>query len=296
MYQLLCLVSGVIMACVITINGSLTEWYGPYVATVIVHLVGTVVAYVGLKVTHQTSKPTEKLPLWMYLGGLFGVATTVFESVAFAWLGVTAILALSLFGQVATSLLIDGFGLFGVTKRKVSAGTLVGVLVSLCGMGYMLMGAGDMAIVAVMLSMASGICCVLNRIVNTGLSVHTSALGSSFTNHWVGLLVSIVLLYVMGDRMGVVVQVPVAPWWMYVGGICGVAMVMIWNIAGTKISAFQVTLLSFGGQVLAGVVFDLLLGKSFSKETFVGGLLVMLGVMLNMLADRKTEKECEETV
>lgn len=291
MYQLLCLVSGVIMACVITVNGSLTEWYGAYVATVIVHLVGTIVAYVALKATRQTSKPTKTLPLWMYFGGLFGVATTVFESVAFAWLGVTAILALSLFGQVVTSLFIDGFGLFGATKRKIGAGTWIGVFVSLCGMGYMLMGAGNMAFVAVILSIASGICCVLNRIVNTELSVYTSALGSSFTNHWVGLLVSLLLLYIMGDRMGVVFQMPVAPWWMFVGGICGVVMVMIWNIAGTKISAFQVTLLSFGGQVFAGIVFDLLLGKSFSKETFVGGLFVMLGVMLNMFADRKAEKE-----
>lgn len=293
MYQALCLLSGVFLAIVITTNGSLSGYYGPYISTVMIHIVGTVVAYVAMKGARQDWKPAQRIPLWMFSGGAIGILTTVFQSVAFAHIGVTPILALSLFGQTVTALIIDSFGLFHMEKRPVNKATLIGVVISMCGIGYMLMGAGDMQMFALLLAIASGVSGVTSRLANAQLSGHTSPLGSSFTNHWVGLIGSILLLLIAQPNFMGSLYVPGVPWWVYIGGAWGVAMVMLWNIAGLKVSAFQLTLLSFVGQVFAGIAFDLLLGNGFSQQTFIGGSFVVVGVLMNMIVGRKTEDKTE---
>jgi len=290
MYLFLCLLSGVLLAMVITLNGSLTEYYGPWLATVVVHIVGTLGAYLVMKAMRQPHRPTEKIPLWMYSGGAIGILTTIFQSVAFARLGVTAILALSLFGQTVTSVVIDSFGIGGMEKRRVNKATVLGVLVSMCGIGYLLLGAGNLQVYALLMSVASGVSGVLSRIANAQLAAHTSAAGSSFTNHWVGLVGSVVLLLVLQPDFVSVLRVVEVPLWVYCGGACGVVMVMLWNIAGLKVSAFRLTLLSFIGQVFAGIALDLLLGNGFSKQTFIGGSFVLAGMILNMLAERSEGK------
>lgn len=293
MYQLLCLLSGVLLAVVITTNGSLTGFYGAWVGTVIIHIVGTAVAYMAMKAARQTWRPALRIPLWMYCGGLIGILTTVFQSVAFAQLGVTAILALSLFGQTVTALIVDGLGLFGLTKRRLDVGLVIGILISMCGIGYMLKGAGGMQVMALCMSIASGVSGVLSRLVNARLSAYTTPIGASFTNHWTGLVGSVVLMLAAEPNIMGCLQVRGVPAWVYVGGAVGVAMVMLWNVAGQKVSAFRLTMLSFVGQVFAGIALDLLVGNGFSQQTFVGGAFVVAGVAVNMLHEQRMKQNRE---
>lgn len=287
MYELLCLLSGVVLAFAITTNGTLSGFYGAYMGAVIVHIVGTAVAYLAMKAAKQPHRSVDKLPLWMYSGGVIGIATTVFQNVAFGQLGATAVMALSLFGQTLTALLVDGFGILGAQKRKIGMGTVMGVMISVCGVLYMLRGGGDLQSYALLLSMGSGVTAVFSRLANAQLAARTSPMGSSFTNHWVGLVGCILLLFVAErDIMGTLAVTGV-PLWAYIGGAFGVLMVMLWNIAGLKVSAFRLTLLSFVGQVFAGIALDTLLGRGFSREIFIGGTFVVVGVLLNMLTDQK---------
>ena len=287
MYQLMCLLSGVLLAFVITTNGTLTAYYGAYVGSVIVHIVGTVGSYIYMKAAKQTGRSAEKLPVWMYAGGIIGIATTVFQSVAFVHLGATAVMALSLFGQTATSLVVDGLGLFGMEKRPVGKGTMLGVLVSLCGIGYMMLGAGDMQAVSLLMAIAAGVSAVFSRLTNAQLSLRTSAAGSTFTNHWVGLVGSILLMFVAEPDIMGCLQGAAAPVWAFGGGIIAVGMITLWNVAGPKVSAFRLTLLSFVGQVFMGILIDVFIGNSFSKQIFIGGGFVVVGVLLNMMMDKE---------
>lgn len=287
MYRLMCLLSGVILGFVIVINGSLTGYYGAYIATVIIHIVGTTVSYLVMKASKQAWRAEEKLPLWMYSGGLIGILTTIFQGIAFGQLGATTVMALCLFGQAATSLVVDTFGLFGMNKQTVNKGMVLGVAVSLCGVVYMLLGDGELKAFAMLLAAASGVSGVTSRLANAQLSARTSAMGSSFTNHWVGLVGSVALLLLVQPNFVAGLSVPDVPAWVYIGGAFGVLMVLLWNIAGLKVSAFELTLLSFIGQVFTGIVLDMLLGNGFSREIFIGGTFVVAGVLLNMFAGRK---------
>lgn len=287
MFQFMCLLSGILLAFVITTNGTLTGYYGAYVGAVMVHIVGTVGSYIYMKAAKQTWRSEEKLPLWMYAGGIIGIATTVFQCVAFLHLGATAVMALSLFGQTATSLVVDGLGMFGMEKRPVGKGTLLGVLVSLCGIGYMLVGAGEVQTMSLVMAVAAGVSAVFSRLTNAQLSVRTSAAGSTFTNHWVGLLGSILLMFIAEPDILGCLQGAAAPLWAFCGGIFAVGMITMWNIAGPKVSAFRLTLLSFVGQVFMGIAIDLLIGNGFSKQIFIGGAFVVVGVLLNMITDKE---------
>ena len=287
MYELMCLLSGVLLAFVVCMNGTLTGYYGAYVGAVIVHIFGTVGSFVVMKAAKQTDRSAEKLPLWMYAGGIIGIATTVFQSSAFVYLGATAVMALSLFGQTITSLAVDGLGLFGMEKRPVGVRTLPGVVVSLCGIGYMLVGAGDVKLMSLVMAIAAGATAVFSRLVNAQLAVKTSGLGSTYINHWVGLLGCIVLMFVAEPDIMGSLQTAGVPLWAYFGGVLAVGMLLLWNITSLKVSSFRLTLLSFVGQVFMGIVIDLLIGNGFSKQVFVGGIFVVVGVLLNMLAENK---------
>ena len=287
MYELMCLLAGVLLAFVVSMNGTLTGYYGAYVGAVIVHIFGTGGSYVVMKVAKQTDRSAEKLPLWMYTGGLIGIATTVFQSTAFVYLGATAVMALSLFGQTLTSLVVDGMGLLGVEKRPISMRTLPGVLVSLCGVGYMLLGAGDVKMIALVMSIAAGATSVFSRLVNAHLAVKTSDLGSTYINHWVGLLGCIVLMLVAEPDIMGSLQTTGVPLWAYFGGVVAVGMLLLWNITSLKVSSFRVSLLGFVGQVFMGVIIDLMIGNGFSKQVFIGGIFVVVGVLLNMLMDKE---------
>ena len=165
--------------------------------------------------------------------------------------------------------------------------TVLGVVISVCGIGYMLSGAGRMEVMALVFAIASGVTSVFSRLTNARLSDRTSALGSTFTNHWVGLVGCIVLLLVAEPDIMGTLQVTDVPVWAYFGGLCGVVMILMWNIASLKVSAFRLTLLSFIGQVFTGIVLDLLIGNGFSMQIFVGGMFVVAGVLLNMMTDKK---------
>ncbi len=62
-----------------------------------------------------------------------------------------------------------------------------------------------------------------------------------------------------------------------------------------KVPSLRLSLLSFVGQVFIGVLLDLALDSGFSRSTFYGGLLVAVGVGLNMLIeylqDSRVKKE-----
>ena len=77
MYQGLSLLTGIMIAVMVVINGKLTGVYGVFTATVLIHVVGTVFAGVLLKLQKRRINLTRQIPFWCFLGGAIGVLTTV---------------------------------------------------------------------------------------------------------------------------------------------------------------------------------------------------------------------------
>ena len=186
MYDLLSFAIGAVAAIMIAINGQLTSAYDIFISAVIIHIVGTVFSFVVCKIRHQKVLVRAEA-WWMYLGGAIGVFTTFGNNLSYGHISMTSIVALVLFGQTVTSLLIDSFGLLGMEKHPFKKTSAIGLIFALAGMLVMLQPSGGEsdggAAMAVAAAFGSGISLVLSRTVNGRLAEQAGALPGSFIIH-----------------------------------------------------------------------------------------------------------------
>lgn len=284
MYQLLSLIIGVVIATMISVNGTLSASYDAFRSAVIIHIVGVIFA-TFLYCMKKEKKPLWKQgPLWIYLGGALGFLTTVFNNFAFEYISMTSIIALGLFGQMITSALIDSFGLFGMEKYPFRKSSLLGFLFALVGVCSMLDFSITASIYAVILSIGGGVTVVLARTVNSRLSEKIGALSGSLVNHLVGLPITIIFAFFCVPKANLF-EVSPTPFWAYLGGTLGVTTVLLFNIVVPKVSALNLSILSFTGQLFTGISIDFLLGNDFSDASFIGGIIISVGILLNFIMD-----------
>ena len=284
MSYLLALLAGIVISVMVSLNGGLTQAYGTYWAAVIVHIVGVIFAIVLCVARKEKLLLKSRAPLWAYLGGAVGVLTTLFNNYAFGRITMTSIVALGLLGQSLTSVAFDSFGWLGIKKRPIKMTAIIGFLPAIAGFLLMMDQSVSEAVPAVILSLASGIVVVLSRTINSGLSKQTSPLVGSLINHVVGLPICVVLALFFQKTLWVVPEC-IKPW-MFFGGMLGVITVLLFNITVPRISSFQLTLLSFTGQVFAGIALDLMQGQAYSNASFVGGLVIATGLLVNIALDQ----------
>ncbi len=288
MYYLISLFIGILVAFMITVNGGLTTLYGVYSATVVIHIVGLVL--ISAIVLMRREKPFAKAQPWyLYIGGVIGVATTASTNYAFGKISVSAILALSLFGQSVAGALVDQFGMFGMRRHPFRPHQIPGILFVVGGIACMM--GGGFALLPVLAVFGSGVSLVVSRSYNARLADNTSVYISTFFNYVCGLLTAIPVLLLFGMREPVLQAFVLAPhWWSYLGGAIGVVTVWLSNVVVVKIPQLYVTLLMFVGQVFTGVLLDALLDGAFSLPNIAGGVLVAVGLALNLLLERRSSR------
>lgn len=287
MYQSLAFLTGIILAVMISVNGDLSSYYGVFPATVIIHLVGMFYSLLFTLKRYGRTKLMGFKPAWLYLGGAIGVMTVVFNNLAFSKLSVTSIIALALFGQTITALMFDHFGLLGMKRIPFKKTSLLGLSFSLFGIWQLLDSSISGATLAVLYAIISGVTVVLSRSVNTQLSEKIGAMQGALVNHVVGLIVSILILFF--------VNVEIVPFTlnnplMYFGGVLGVMIVYLSNVIVPKVSSFNLTVLSFVGQVLMGLMLDVILTQSYSIPSLKAAVIIATGIFLTILTERITTK------
>lgn len=297
MYFLFSLITGVIIAVMIVVNGELGSSLGLYSSTAIIHFVGLIFITIIYTFSKKEPRKGKKLPFYIYLGGMIGVLTIVFNNIAFGKISVSAILALGLLGQSITSIIIDQYGLFNMPQVKFNKRKIIGLIFLLIGIFIMTSTQANANTGAVVVSLLTGLTIVLGRTINARLANATNVMTSTLFNYIVGFATSVVFLIIAGrgEAMFVILSLP-SNWWIYTGGIIGVFAIMLLNITVGKISSFYLTLLLFVGQVFAGIIIDILLSGVFSANNLVGGLLVAIGLSLNVIFDRIANKEDLEVI
>lgn len=288
MYYLVSLLIGVLVAVMITVNGGLTTLCGVYAATVVIHIVGLIL--IGAIILFRREKPFAKAQPWyLYIGGVIGVATTAATNSAFGKISVSAILALGLFGQSVAGALVDQFGLLGMKKHPFRPHQIPGILLVAGGIAWM-MGA-EFKLWPVLAVFGSGILLVVSRAYNARLANKTSISISTFFNYVCGLLTAIPVFLLFGLKDPAVAHFSFSPdWWIYLGGAIGVMTVGLSSVVAVRIPQLYITLLLFVGQVFTGVLLDALLDGAFSLQNIAGGLLVTLGLVVNLLLERRSSR------
>lgn len=135
---LLAIFSGVIIAVMITMNGDLAKLYGNYNSTILIHIVGFISIILVLILKKSKIGSLKGIPLYLYSAGAIGVFTVFFNNIGFAYLGVSIPLAIGLFGQTITSIIIDQFGLLGMEKVTFHKKKYFGLFLIITGITVMM--------------------------------------------------------------------------------------------------------------------------------------------------------------
>lgn len=134
-------------------------------------------------------------------------------------------------------------------------------------------------ILPILFAFTAGLLVILSRQVNGRLSMSSTPLISSFWNHVVGF----VFLTLIGLVLGGLIPANIAdmPWWIYTGGAIGVVFVASGSWLITRIGAVNSTLLVIAGQMVFGVIFDLLRGAPVTIwAAALGVVLILAGMAL----------------
>jgi len=142
-YLLFAVAAGVMLPIQFGINAQLAQWVGsPIRAAFVSFLVG---ALALLVISAFVRKPLPSLarlgdvPWWVWIGGLLGAFYVAGSIVTAPKLGAVTLAAAIIFGQTATSVLVDQFGWVGFKEHHATPGRLVGV--ALVGVGVVLVRA-----------------------------------------------------------------------------------------------------------------------------------------------------------
>lgn len=140
------------------------------------------------------------------------------------------------------------------------------------------------------LAILAGVTVVLGRILNAKLAEKIGTVQATVINYVVGIFFSVIFLLIMNKGFSFSAPSSHIPLWAYLGGILGVAIIMISNYTTPRVPAFYLTLLVFLGQLAVGILIDWLVSKDFSPLKLVGSLFVVAGFTYNLLLDKKATK------
>lgn len=134
MFNILSIFIGILIGLMTSFNGILATYTGNYTSSVIIHFVGLIGITFILFFNKAKLKFDRSIPLALYSAGVIGVFTVLFNNLTFVPLGATLTMALGLLGQTISSIIIDHFGLLGVTVSKFNSKKLIGLCIIIIGL------------------------------------------------------------------------------------------------------------------------------------------------------------------
>ncbi|MBP5808754.1 DMT family transporter [Lactiplantibacillus argentoratensis] len=298
-----------------SINSRLRSSVGsPFVASLTSFAVGTIfLAIITLIEVHTLGFPTTLFasqPVWIWLGGLFGVVYLTGNILLFPKLGSVQTVIMPVLGQILAGLLIDNFGWFDSPKSALTMArvvgailVLVGVIITVAAQGWLEQRHNRIAETADgvtasdtgpsglwiwrVLGVIAGMLSATQTAVNGHLGrVLGSTVHAAFISFLVGTIALIVIVLVLHPQLKLIRPTKTPnPWWMWIGGMIGALYVLgnvyLVPVVGTGLAVVIVLV----GLMAGSLMIDQFGWFASKKDPISGvqlmGLLVMIvGVAL----------------
>lgn len=124
-----------------------------------------------------------------------------------------------------------------------------------------------------------GCATVISKMINYRATQELGTWNGSLVNYVVASLLALFLLIVspyLQSDLQACVRVPP---YLYAGGTFGVIAFVLSIITLSRMKVFQSTILLLAGQLLAGILFDVVVFRNFTWVRFAGVLLVSVGIL-----------------
>ena len=138
---LLALLSGALMAVQGSMNTALSKVIGLLETTFVVHMIGTAVVIIllfALQMGKGNLHAIGDVPWYLYLGGVISVGIIYLVAASISEVGVANATTAIIVGQVATAIIIDHFGVFGLERIPYGWNQLVGLVFLVFGANLLL--------------------------------------------------------------------------------------------------------------------------------------------------------------
>lgn len=142
------------------------------------------------------------------------------------------------------------------------------------------------------MAILAGISIVVARIINANLANRIGLFQGTVFNYLTGVLFSLIFLLFSKEMLSLGnIDWKSIPIWAYFGGIVSVAVVVLSSYVTPNISVFYQTLFVFIGQLFVGIIVDFVVLNQLSIGKVIGGILVLVGLTLNLVLDTKSLKK-----
>ncbi len=233
-----------------------------------------------------------RIPWWYAVGGAAGGAFVLSQGLVAGLLGVALFTVGIVAGQTASSLLIDRCGLGSMPARAVTPQRLIGALLAIAAV--IVAGSGDLhgfvpfwvLLIPIAIGLAVGWQQAVNgQVRHVADSAFTATLGNFFIGAVVLAVAAVIDLLVAGPPA----RFPTEPW-LYLGGLVGVAFIAAQSVLVRTLGVLVMGLAVLAGQLVAAVVFDLLIplpGDRITLVTVIGAALTMVAVAIAAIPPRR---------
>lgn len=290
MYKLFASLLGILIALMLSINGVLAGKIGNINTLPIVHIAGVLTVSIWL-IFVKEKKYEGKVPIYLNLGGMFGIFLVLMNNRCFDTLGASLTLSLGIIGQTFGSIIADSTGFLGMKKYPFNPKKIFGLTILLLGIVIMTeRWHGD--IINMTLAFTAGIFVILSLIFNSQLSQRVGIFHGVRRNYLVGLACTLIVLFYSDFSLPEVTRSlsSINPLFLVGGGFIGVLVVAGSNFVLPKIPVVYTTILIFGGQAVAGNVIDYIISGEVSLRKIIGTLVIVAGLLVNTLLDRDPDK------
>ncbi|WP_395640164.1 DMT family transporter [Pseudolysinimonas sp.] len=232
------------------------------------------------------------IPWWLVFGGVGGALFVLGQGLTVGMLGVAMYTIAVVCGQTLSSLLLDHRGLALMPATPATPQRIVGTLLAIVAVGIALSDRirPDIPIWALVIPLVAGLFVGWQQAVNGQVrQVSGSAFTATFGNFLVGAVVLGLALLV---HIAVVGWNPTFPgeWWLYLGGLNGCVFIAAQAAIVRTTGVLLMGLALLAGQLMASVVFDLLVpvsGTGLHVVTLIGTALVLVAVVIAALPGRR---------
>ncbi len=229
-----------------------------------------------------------ELAWWQVLGGVFGGFFVAVQAATVPMVGVAVFTVAVVAGQSGNSLLVDRAGLGPAGRQPITARRIVSAVVAIFAVALAVANRfidGHVSMLAVLLAVVAGVGTAVQQAINGRVS-HTigSPMSATVLNFIFGIAA---LASAFGVSWAVTHHGPSAPpngpWWLYLGGVIGIAFIAIaaWVVPIMGVLIFA--LLSIAGQLTGALVLDIVAptaGTELAWNLYVGVLLAFVAVLI----------------
>ncbi len=230
---------------------------------------------------------------WQVIGGLLGGFFVAVQSATVPVVGVAIFTVAVVAGQVSNSIVVDRLGLGPAGRQAVTPTRVISAVLAIAAVAVAVsdrLGAGPAgSTLAVAAALIAGLAIAVQQAINGRVG---AAARNAWTAAWVNFTLGTLML---GTALGLAWaltefdpgQLPVGPWWLYIGGTIGVLFIAAAAWVVQRLGVLLFALLTITGQLSGALVLDWLApadGVSFHLTLVAGVLMAAVAVAVGSLS------------